>query len=114
MARPKQNISRDRQFNVGLTAREHGLLLERAAACAMRPVDYARARLFAPWRMTARQAAGAPHLDPLLLAQLSRLGNNLNQIARRLNTLDAPAPPSLEPLLLQIRTLLSRGGLHGS
>lgn len=108
VVRPKQNIRRDRQFNVSLTSREFELLFARAAACCMRPVDYARARLFGMTEPPAGQRTA--HLDPLLQAQLSRLGNNLNQIARRLNTVGGPAPPSLEPLLRDIRALINREG----
>jgi len=111
MGRPPNKIKRDRQFNVGLTGREHELLLARAGRAGMRPVDYGRARLLGT-RSDPALALGAPapHLDPLFVANLSRLGNNLNQIARRLNTLGFPPPPSLEPLLRQIRILITQAG----
>lgn len=78
----------------------------------MRPADYARAKLFADWLVAKGQAAERPaapasNLDPLFMAALSRIGNNLNQLTRRLNTLDMPAPPTLEPLLREIRRLVS-------
>lgn len=114
LGRPPLDIKRNRQFNVGLTAPEYDLLLSRAARAGMRPVDYARARLFAEWRVTASAAQGAAHLDPLFLHALSRLGNNLNQIARRLNLVAQPAPPSLDPLLQDIRRLLKEGLPRGS
>jgi hypothetical protein len=114
VARPKHKLKRDRQFNVSLTVREHELLHERAAASGMRPVDYGRARLFGERRTTEFRAASGHHLDPLFHAELSRLGNNLNQIARQLNALRQPAPPMLEPLLLQIRDLINKGGAGGS
>lgn len=77
----------------------------------MRPVDYGRAKLLgAADRGIHAHDAPAPHLDPLLIVQLSKIGNNLNQIARRLNTLDLPAPPSLEPLLQLIRSLIAKAG----
>ncbi len=99
MARPKKKLKRDRQFNVGLTEREYEALLARAARAAC-----------VPWTMAVRgysQNGASPHgtppgrriLIPSFMAQLSRLGNNLNQLARRLNTFPQPAPPSLEPLL---------------
>jgi hypothetical protein len=114
MARPKQKLNRDRQFNVAVTARELEVLHARAAACGMRPVDYGRARLFAERRTADAKPAGEPHLAPLFLTHLSRLGNNLNQIARRLNTVGQSAPPTLEPLLRELRALLSTGGPRGS
>ena len=108
MPRPKQQNPRDRQFNIGLTAREWAQLHRRAAALGMRPVDYGRARLFAEWRVAEAAAASAGHLDPLLLAQLSRIGNVINQIARRMHVFGQPAPPSLDALLQQVRALISR------
>jgi len=84
MANTKPNIIRDRQFNVAVTADELKRIHARAAAHGMRPVDYGRARLLAAWRAAGPEIASAAHLDPLLLAQLSRVGNNLNQIARQL------------------------------
>jgi hypothetical protein len=110
MGRPPNKIKRDRQFNVGLTAREHDLLLACAARAGMRPVDYARGKLFANWRGAEREAASPlPHLDPLFLVQLSRLGNNLNQIARLMNTFHRPPPVDLGELLQKIRALIAKG-----
>jgi Bacterial mobilisation protein (MobC) len=101
----KQKVIRERQFNVAVTSDELKRIHAHAAARGMRPVDYGRARLLAEWR--AGGSTSAPHLDPLLLAALSRLGNNLNQIARRLNMLDQPTPPTLEPLLREIRAIIN-------
>ena len=110
VARPKHKLKRDRQFNVSLTARELELPFERAAALGMRPVDYGRARLFSERHASVgRNSAGGPHLDPLFKAELSRLGNNLNQIARQLNKFESAAPPVLQPLLLEIRALINKG-----
>ena|SRR5215207_981755 len=111
MGRPPKEIKRNRQFNVGLTAPEHELLFARAARACMRPVDYGRARLLGQrGGEAAPSGAPAPHLDPLFLVQLSRLGNNLNQIVRGMNRFQQPAPPSLEPLLQEIRRLIARAG----
>jgi hypothetical protein len=113
VARPKQKTRRDRQFNVSLTAHELDLLRARAARFGMRPVDYGRWQLFSDRPTRAAQPAGRPHLDPLFLNQLSRLGNNLNQAVRMLNALRHPAPPTLEPLLQEIRALVARGAADG-
>jgi len=109
MTDTRQKIIRDRQFNVAVTSDELKRIHARAAARGMRPVDYGRARLFAEWRAGGPEIARAIHLDPLLLAQLSRLGNNLNQIARRLNALGQLVPETLEPLLREIRGIINKG-----
>ena len=108
MTEPSQKIFRDRQFNVAVTSDELALLQRRAAAAGMRPVDYGRARLFAEWKVAARHAEHAHHLDPLLIAHLSRIGNNLNQVARLMNTFQRPAPAGLPELLDEIRALIRR------
>lgn len=112
MARPRQHELRDRQINIKLTAREFDLVRARAAAHGMRPGDYGRARLLAEWRVSEIAVASAPHLDPLFQVQLSRLGNNLNQIARRMHSFGEPIPPILDPLLQEIRTLINRSGFR--
>jgi hypothetical protein len=107
MGRPKLHITRDRQFNVGLTAAELAELQRAARLAGMRPVDYGRAKLLSRPGHIARTEYAVRQLDPLLLVQLSRIGNNLNQIARRLNELALPAPQELEPLLAEIRGILA-------
>jgi hypothetical protein len=109
MTKAKKPERRDRQFNIGLTAYEYALLLRRAAALGMRPVDYGRAKLFAIHRIPNAPERSTPHLDPLFHAQLSRIGNNLNQIARGLHQFDMPPPASLEPVLREITDLIKRG-----
>jgi hypothetical protein len=107
MGRPKLHITRDRQFNVGLTATEFTEVQRAARLAGMRPVDYGRAKLLSKPGRIARAVYAVPQLDPLLLVQLSRIGNNLNQIARRLNELSLPAEGELEPLLAEIRGILA-------
>lgn len=109
MARPRKKEKRDRQFNIALTGRELELLRACAARAGLHPTDYGRAQLFAEWRSTAEVASIPPHLDPLFLTHLSRIGNNLNQLTRRMHTFDLPAPSGLEPLLRDIRALLAKG-----
>jgi hypothetical protein len=109
MADTKPKIFRDRQFNVAVTTDELNRIHAHAAARGMRPVDYGRARLLGAGGMNAKAEAARPHLDPLFVASISRLGNLLNQIARRLNTFGGPAPATLEPLLREIRDIISKG-----
>lgn len=75
----------------------------------MRPVDYGRAQLFRERPVTSARQGGGTHLDPLYLSALGRIGNNLNQLMRLLNGLKRPPPPTLEPLLQQIRDLIAKG-----
>jgi hypothetical protein len=106
MGRPRLQNARDRQFNVSLTASEFADLQRAARLAGVRPVDYGRAKLLSkPGRLT-RTAFAVHQLDPLLLIQLSRLGNNINQIARRLNEFSLQAPEDLAPLLAELRGIL--------
>jgi hypothetical protein len=106
MGRPKLPFTRDKQFNVGLTDDEFATLHRAARLAGMRPVDYARSLLLAKRLPTRRVAEATPHLDPLLLLEISRIGNNLNQIARRLNELALPIPDELPGLLAEVRRIL--------
>ena len=111
MGRPRKlNDARDRQFNVGLTAHEMEIVQRAARLAGMRPVDYGRARLLSRPGRIARTSEAVRHLDPLFLVQLSRIGNNLNQVARRLNDLALPEPEDLAPLLMEIRQILRSAG----
>jgi hypothetical protein len=107
MGRPKLHITRDRQFNVGLTATELAEVQRAARLASMRPVDYGRAKLLSRPGRIARTEYAVRQLDPLLLVALSRIGNNLNQIARRLNELALPVPENIDPLLAEIRSILT-------
>ena len=96
-------------MNIKLTEREFEFVCQCAAVKGMRPVDYSRARLLTEWQASSAIVTVGAKSDPAFRVQLSRLGNNLNQIVRRMNTYDEPGPPTLEPLLQEIRTLITRG-----
>src|SRR5436305_15124211 len=103
MGRTKLHITRDRQFNVGLTAAELTEVQRAARLAGMRPVDYGRAKLLSRSGRLARTEYSVRQLDSLLLVQLSRLGNNLHQFARPPNELALPAaqvPAALLPEML--------------
>lgn len=106
MGRPKLPFTRDKQFNVGLTDDEFAALHRAARIAGMRPVDYGRAVLLSRRLPTRRVAEATPHLDPLLLLEISRIGNNLNQITRRLHELSLPMPDELPLVLAEIRGVL--------
>jgi Bacterial mobilisation protein (MobC) len=120
MSRPRKNIRRDRQLNLSLTQGEEETVRARAAAAGMRVVDFGRAMLLrarpasAPAQPAEVEVQAASYAERLIYEQLKRLGNNLNQIARRLNATRHAPPPSLEPLLKQIRAILNRGLDHDS
>jgi len=108
MARPRKTEPRDRQFNLSLTAAEYEGIARRAEALGMRPVHFGRAVLLD----NPRSSRGAPLTQSdngwrLIQLQLSRLGNNLNQLVRRLHQTGEALPPDLEPLLKDIRGLIA-------
>jgi hypothetical protein len=114
MGRPSKSEKRDQQLNLKFTLRELAWIRARAETTGLRPVDYARRELLAdrPARKDAPEASD--HLDTLFLLQLSRLGNNLNQIARKLHQFGGPLPSGLESLLADIRKTIARGTRDGA
>jgi hypothetical protein len=67
-----------------------------------------------PPRRRVTHESSQSHLAPLFLAHLSRIGNNLNQIARRLHQLDLAAPAALEAVLEEIRALIRKASSDGA
>jgi hypothetical protein len=114
MGRPTKREKRDQQLNIKLTLREIDSLRARADAVRMRPVDFGRAQLFADKPLPRAASNAAPHLDTLFLLQLSRIGNNLNQITRKFHETGVCPPRSLESLLSDIRELIRKGSGNGS
>lgn len=106
MARPKLPITRDRQFNVSLTAAEFDAMQRAARMAGLRPVDFARAKILSKTRRSARTTHDVRQFEPVVLVALSRIGNNLNQIARSLNELSLDVPDDLAPLLAELRGIL--------
>lgn len=104
---------RDHQLNIKLTLREIDFVRARADAIRMRPVDYGRAQLLAGRPLPRGTSNAATHLDTLFLLQLSRIGNNLNQIARKFNQTGVCPPLGLESLLSEIRELIRKGSSNG-
>src|ERR1700749_677768 len=92
MARPTKHDKRDHQLNLKLTLREYNWVCNRAAASGLRPVEFGRAQLLAERALRMARVVAPPHLDPLFLAHLSRIGNNLNQLTRRLHEFHMPPP----------------------
>jgi hypothetical protein len=112
MGRPKKDARRDQQLNLSLTYTELDIVRSRAAKAGMPVPDYSRERLLSDRRTNARPVLDIPLIAPLLYEQLKRLGNNLNQIARSLNTRQEPVPGILLQLLAEIRELITKGSHH--
>ncbi len=110
MGRPQKSEPRTRQLNLSLTEAELESISRRAQAVGMRPVHFGRAILLDEARAVRRQpSAGGSNLERLIYDQLSRLGNNMNQLVRHLNRTGDPMPTDLEPLLADIRQIIARG-----
>jgi hypothetical protein len=108
MGRPKKSEPRCAQFNLSLTETELENLRRRALAVGMRPVHFGRTLLFNQGGKVAAKAAPASNIDRIIYGQLVRLGNNLNQMLRHLHRTGDPLPADLEPLLTDIRQVISR------
>jgi hypothetical protein len=109
MGRPIKSELRSHQLNLSLTASELESIKRRAYAVGMRPVHFGRAVLLDPDRRPGaeRERTGG-NINLLVYTQLSRLGNNLNQLMRHLHRTGDPLPADLEPLLKDIRHIIAR------
>jgi len=106
MGRPTTTEPRRRQLNICLSDAELANLERRARAVGLRTVHFSRSLLLhGDHRPTNPEIANAG--NHLLYTELSRLGNNLNQIARHLHRTGDPLPADLEPLLRDIRQLIA-------
>jgi hypothetical protein len=112
MSRSTRVQGRYKQLNLSLTENELESIKRRAEAVGMRPVHFSRAvlldqsRKFAETRSPDDKATSS--IARLIYTQLVRLGNNLNQLVRHLHTTGDPLPADLEPLLNDIRQIISR------
>ncbi|MDO6588551.1 plasmid mobilization relaxosome protein MobC [Salipiger sp. 1_MG-2023] len=97
---PKPRMVRELVLRVRCTEDERATWLRKARAQERSLSEYARCILSAePMRRRARP----PEADPVLLAAVGRAGNNLNQIARAMNS-DHKAGRAID--LIAVRTLL--------
>lgn len=107
MARPKTPEPRSEQLNISLTRAELDSIKKRAESVGMRPVHFGRLLLLQKGKQDPGSAEKSS-LDKLIFVQLSRLGNNLNQMVRHLHVTGDPLPADAEPLLKDIRQILAR------
>jgi len=108
MARPRQAKVRDQRVSFRLTLAELLTLRERAARAGQSVSDYARAAALGAAPRSRPNGRPPLAFEPASFHQIHRLGVNLNQIARRLNAQDLPAPPELPPLLADIQAALRK------
>lgn len=106
MGRPKVYEPRCHQLNLSLSATELASIRTRAAALGMRTAHFGRALLLRGESAAARQPQN--NHQQLIYGQLARLGNNLNQLVRRVHQTGEPLPADLEPLLRDIRHIITR------
>jgi hypothetical protein len=107
MGRPRISEPRRRQLNICLSESELANLERRARAVGMRTIHFSRALLLNPGK-TPTSPSEQPTTNALVYVQLSRLGNNLNQLVRHLHQTGDPLPSDLEPLLRDIRQIIAR------
>jgi hypothetical protein len=108
VARPKISDPRTEQLNISLTRAELDSIKNRAESVGMRPVHFGRSLLLQKGKQLDPGATEKSSLDKLIFLQLSRLGNNLNQLVRHLHATGDPLPADAEPLLKDIRQILMR------
>lgn len=108
----RQARRRVHQYPLRLNAAERAALETAAAAQRMTPANFLRAAFLAPAKGSGSGVpAGMPPaagLDPAALAQLTRIGSNLNQLARRANSGDLLQPGELPETLRYLDTVLAR------
>ena len=97
---PKPRVVRELVLRVRCTEEERAAWLHKALAQERSLSEYARHVLSAE---PMQRRALPPEVDPMLLAAVGRAGNNLNQIARAMNT-DRKAGRAID--LIAVRTLL--------
>lgn len=110
MGRPRLANDEIREnFTVRLSAAEREQVEEKARLLNLTPSDYARVCLVQGTVKIVREEGHDPEEVRALLA----IGNNLNQIARRMNA-SGEVPPLLSEVLGLVRALLTEAGRqHG-
>lgn len=114
MPRPKKEHSaaRSQVFGVRLTPDERSSIEAKAATAGLTLTDYCRGVLTgsapdmgAAWQRHAAAPALPPELFAAYVAQLGKIGSNLNQIARQLNSQQGFVPQDLADCLRDVKHL---------
>lgn len=111
MARPTKapDERRDTRLpELRATAAERAFVEDMAAKAGLPLTEFCRQAILSR-RVRPRRAA----VDEATLAELNRIGVNLNQIARKLN-MDADAPADFPAVLDELQALMARIAADGS
>lgn len=105
MARPRtpEDERRSECFAIRLTPAERLALQEEAEGLSLTPTELARQRLV-EGRVLVREHRQLP---PRHVLALGRIGTNLNQIARSLNSLEDVTSSEIDDALRDLRRLLA-------
>jgi hypothetical protein len=104
-----QKRQRSKSYQIAMTPEEFAVACGRASAAGLSPSSYGRAMLLGTPGPRARRS---PPLNAELLAhavaQLNRVGSNLNQIARILNAGQAVGRRDADDALTETRAAVAR------
>lgn len=110
MPRPRkpEPDTRSQRLNLRLTASEGARVRQAAQATGVSTTDYARRAVLTAVGAAVPSRPTATVIDPAAIAALSRVGANLNQLARRANAGDLLQPGELPDSLAAIAHQLDR------
>ena len=110
MAKVNIKSPRDRQLKVRLTEAEYALLANHAKNTGQTMASLAREKLQIDTENPPQEISRRHYVqvDPELIRQISRLGKNLNQIARKVNHSGVTDPLDLIVHLLSIERRLKQ------
>ena len=111
MARPKKapdELRSERLPAPRVTASELVFIEEQAARAGLGLAEYCRRRILG-FRVTSRRSSA----DDRVLAELNRIGVNVNQIARAMNS-DRPEQHDLAEVLADLKTIMAKVAADGS
>ncbi|MEA3043150.1 MAG: hypothetical protein QOH47_988 [Sphingomonadales bacterium] len=105
MARPRKDddARRSECFAIRLTPAERLALIAEAGRLSMSPTELARQRLLKA-RVVVREHR---QLDPRQVFELGKIGVNLNQIARALNSGQNINPAAIEGAIAELKPLIA-------
>lgn len=112
MAKRKGTAVRGKHVGFRLSAEEHFKLADKAERSGMEVSDFVRARVLNARKRKAKEmdVVVADELLALtgVMTELRKIGVNVNQIAKHCNTFQVPPPATLDPLLVELRSILNR------